>query len=269
MTCDWAAMAKQLRNGDPTLRPRWQERPLFKMGRLSLQLPWMMAVQNNSTAVINNLRRLGARRSEAQEETRRIEERLGALFRERGFNVLVGYEIPAPATEDANAGEIDLICARDGHVFVLELKSTYQRRSVKEAWAHRASTLRKAGLQLSRKVPAVQRALGQDMELMAALGLVNGRTAVTAWIVDTSIEWDHQLFQGFLKVSLEEVLIALRGDRRLLNDPLGLFAGNAVLNQGANQCAEQSKEDTLYPDGFSAGRFVEVIQTATVWAGSL
>ena len=269
MTCDWAAMAKQLRNGDPTLRPRWQERPLFKMGRLSLQLPWMMAVQNNSTAVVNNLRRLGARRSETQEETRRIEERLGALFRERGFNVLVGYEIPAPATEDANAGEIDLICARDGHVFVLELKSTYQRRSVKEAWAHRASTLRKAGLQLSRKVPAVQRALGQDMELMAALGLVNGRTAVTAWIVDTSIEWDHQLFQGFLKVSLEEVLIALRDDRRLLNDPLGLFAGNAVLNQGANQCAEQSKEDTLYPDGFSAGRFVEVIQTATVWAGSL
>lgn len=119
-------MAKQLRNGDPTLRPRWQERPLFKMGRLSLQLPWMMAVQNNSTAVINNLRRLGARRSETQEETRRIEERLGALFRERGFNVLVGYEIPAPAaTEDANAkGNRFNLCARWARVFVLELKST-------------------------------------------------------------------------------------------------------------------------------------------------
>lgn len=100
MTCDWAAMAKQLRDGDATLRPRWQERPLFKMGRLSLQLPWMMAVQNNSAAVINNLRRLGARRNEAKEETRRIEERLGALFRERGFHVFVGYELPALGTED-------------------------------------------------------------------------------------------------------------------------------------------------------------------------
>lgn len=269
MTCDWAVMAKQLRDGDATLRPRWQERPLFKMGRLSLQLPWMMAVQNNSAAVINNLRRLGARRNEAKEETRRIEERLGALFRVRGFHVLVGYEVPALVTEDANAGEIDLICARDGHVLALELKSTYQRRSVKEAWSHRASTLRKAGLQLSRKVPAVQRALVRDMELTAALGLVNSQPAVTAWIVDTSIEWDHQLFRGFLKVSLEEVLIALRDDRGLLNDPHGLFAGHASLEQGANEYAEQGKEGTLYPDGFSAGRFVEVIQTAAVWACSL
>ena len=269
MTCDWAAMAKQMRDGDATLRPRWQERPLFKMGRLSLQLPWMMAVQNNSAAVINNLRRLGARRNEAKEETRQIEERLGALFRERGFHVVVGYEIPALGTEDANAGEIHLICALDGHVFVLELKSTYQRRSVKEAWAHRTSTLRKAGLQLSRKAPAVQRALGRDLELTAALGLVNSQPAVTAWIVDTSIEWDHQLFRGFLKISLEEVLIALRDDRRLLNDPHGLFAGGAALDRRAGEYAEPSKEDTLYPDGFSARRFVQVIETAAVWAGSL
>ncbi|EER61929.1 hypothetical protein AcdelDRAFT_0454 [Acidovorax delafieldii 2AN] len=31
---------------------------------------------------------------------------------------------------------------------------------------------------------------------------MNGRTAVTAWIVDTSIEWDHQLFRGFLRISV-------------------------------------------------------------------
>lgn len=269
MTCDWAAMAKQLHTGNTALRPRWQERPLFKMGRLSLQLPWMMAVQNNSAAVINNLRRLGARRNETKEETRRIEERLGALFRERGFLVLVGYEIPPLVAEDANAGEIDLICARDGHVLILELKSTYQRRSVKEAWAHRTSTLRKAGLQLSKKVPAVQRALGRDMELMTSLGLVNSQPTVTAWIVDTSIEWDHQLCQGFLKISLEEILIALRDDRRLLNDPHGLFAGHADRTRRPEEYAEPVKNDTLYPDGFFAGRFVEVIETASVWASLL
>ncbi|MEJ5127591.1 hypothetical protein WH367_16225 [Comamonas sp. MYb21] len=265
MTCDWAAMAKQLRAGEVALRPRWQERPFFKMGRLSLQLPWMMAVQNNSAAVINNLRRLGARRNETKEETRRIEERLGALFRKRGFQVLIGYQV----AEDANAGEIDLICARDGHVLILELKSTYQRRSVKEAWAHRTSTLRKAGLQLSRKVPVVQRALGRDMELMNALGLKNGQPTVTAWIVDTSIEWDHQLFRGFLKISLEEVLIALRDDRMLLNHPHGLFAGHADRAHPPDDYAKPYKDDTLYPDGFSAARLVEVIKTAAVWEGSL
>jgi len=265
MTCDWAAMAKQLRAGEVALRPRWQERSLFKMGRLSLQLPWMMAVQNNSTAVINNLRRLGARRNETKEETRRIEERLGALFRKRGFQVLVGYEV----AEDANAGEIDLICARDGHVFILELKSTYQRRSIKEAWAHRTSTLRKAGLQLSRKVPVVQRALGQDMELMNALGLKNGQPTVIAWIVDTSIEWDHQPFRGFLKISLEELLIALRDERMLLNQPHGLFAGHADRAHPPDDYEKPYKDDTLYPDGFSAARLVEVIETAAVWEGSL
>lgn len=269
MTCDWAALAKQLRSGDSALRPRWQERPFFKMGRLSLQLPWMMAVQNNSAAVINNLRRLGARRDETKEETLRIEERLGALFRECGFQVLVGYEVSPPVAEDANAGEVDVVCARDGHVLILEIKSTYQRRSVKEAWAHRTSTLRKAGLQLSRKVPAVQQALERDMELMTALGLVNSQPTFTAWIVDTSIEWDHQLFRGFLKVSLEEVLIALRDDRQLLNDPQGLLAGRADHAHRLEEYAEPIKNGTLYPDGFSAGRFVEVIETASVWEGLL
>ena len=80
---------------------------------------------------------------------------------------------------------------------------------------------------------------------------------------------DHQLFRGFLKVSLEEVLIALRDDRRLLNDPHRLFAGNAALDQGAEEYAESGKDDTLYPDGFSARRLVEVIETAAVWAGRL
>ena len=98
---------------------------------------------------------------------------------------------------------------------------------------------------------------------------MNSQPAVTAWIVDTSIEWDHQLFRGFLKISLEEVLIALRDDRRLLNDPHGLFAGGAALDRRAGEYAEPSKEDTLYPDGFSARRFVQVIETAAVWAGSL
>ena len=265
MTCDWAAMAKQLRAGEVALRPRWQERPFFKMGRLSLQLPWMMAVQNNSAAVINNLRRLGARRNETKEETRRIEERLGALFRKRGFQVLVGYEV----AEDANAGEIDLICAQDGHVLILELKSTYQRRSVKEAWAHRTSTLRRAGLQLSRKVPVVQRALGRDMELMNALGLKNGQPTVTAWIVDTSIEWDHQICRGCLKISLEDLLVALRDDRMLLNHPHGLFSGHADSAHPPDDYAKPYKNYTLYPDGFSAARLVEVIETAAVWEGSL
>ncbi|MDM0025763.1 hypothetical protein [Variovorax saccharolyticus] len=265
-TSDWNALAERLREGDVAPRPRWQERPVLKMGRHLFQLPWMMAVQNNATAAVNNLRRLGAARGEARDETRRIETQLGALFEQRGFRVLVGHELPAAVCDDANAGEIDLLCALEGHLLILELKSTYQRRSVKDAWMHRTSTLRKAGWQLHRKVPAVRQALRHDAALRQALALPpEAAPEITAWIVDTSIEWDHQSFRGFLKVSLEEVQIALRDDRRWLNDPEGLFRATSVRDTAARPDTGSEPTDTLYPDGFSARQFVAIVESAEIW----
>lgn len=265
-TGDWCALAARLRQGDATLRPRWQERPVLKMGRYLFQLPWMMSIQDNATAMVNNLRRLGARREEAQAETRRIEARLGALFEQRGFKVLVGHRLPVADQDGDDAGEIDLLCARDGCLFVLELKSTYVRRSMKEAWAHRSATLRKAGWQLHRKVPAVQRALLGDENLRQALALRGGvEPEVSAWIIDTSMEWDHHTFRGFLKVSMEEIQIALRDDRRWLNDPEGLFSMSRS-DRVARGLARPGEPDTLYPEGFSAQRFVEVIESSGVWS---
>lgn len=265
-TSDWGALAEHLRDGDAALRPRWQERPVLKMGRHLFQLPWMMAVQNNATAAVNNLRRLGARRNEAREETRRIEARLGTLFEQRGFRVLVGHEFPADVGDEKDAGEIDLLCALEGHLLVLELKSTYQRRSMKDAWMHRTSTLRKAGWQLHRKVPAVRHALQHDALLREALALPPGaEPEITAWIVDTSIEWDHQAFRGFLKISLEEIQIALRDDRCWLNDPEGLFRATGVDDATTRTDTGAGPIDTLYPDGFSARRFIEVVESAAVW----
>jgi hypothetical protein len=84
------------------------------------------------------------------------------------------------------------------------------------------------------------------------------------WIADTSIECDHQRFEGFLKVSVEELLIALRDDRHLLNDPEGLLAGN--YREDRSRGADTSRTAwSLYPDGFSAERFIEVIKTEAVW----
>src|SRR6218665_3094979 len=265
-TSDWSVLAKRLREGDATLRPRWQERPVLKIGRHLFQLPWMMAVQNNATAAVNNLRRLGARRNEARDETRRIEARLGTLFEQRGFRVLVGHEFPAGMGDEAEAGEIDLLCGLEGDLLVVQLISTYQRRFMKDAWMHRTSTLRKAGWQLHRKVPAVRHALLHDASLRQALALPpEAEPAITAWIVDTSIEWDHQVFRGFLKISLEEIQIALRGDRRWLNDPKGSFRGTGVGDATTRPDTGAEPVDTLYPDGFSARKFIEVVESAAVW----
>lgn len=258
-TSDWSKLATQLRDGAAGLKPDLFERPILKVGQTLVQLPWVVGLQNNSTAAINNLRRLGTRRNEARAETQRIETQLGAMLEKRGFKVVLNWN--PPLGPDGNAGEVDVICARDGTVLVLEVKSTYLRRSQQDAWQHETTTLRKAGQQLQRKVAAVQLALATDPELARQLGLETGEpvTQMCGWIVDTSIECDHQWFGGFLKISLEELMIALRDDRHLLHDPSGMFAPTAP--------AVHAEPQSLYPQGFSAGRLIEVVETEAVWEG--
>lgn len=257
-TSDWSKLATQLRDGAAGLKPNLFERPILKMGQTLVQLPWVVGLQNNSTAAINNLRRLGARRNEARAETQRIETQLGAMLESRGFKVVLNWN--PPVGSDDNAGEVDVICARDGTVLVLEVKSSYLRRSQQEAWQHETTTLRQAGYQLHRKVAAVQNALANQPEFVQILGLENcAINCLCGWIVDTSIECDHQRFSGFLKLSVEELLIALRDDRNLLHDPGGIFTP-AVSSPRPDQ-------KSLYPDGFSASRLLEVIETEEVWRG--
>ena len=77
--------------------------------------------------------------------------------------------------------------------------------------------------------------------------------------MDTCIECDHQRFGGFLKVPLEELLIALNDDRHLLHDPDGLFAQRAP--------AASAEPQSLYPQGFSAQRFIKVVEAQAVCDG--
>jgi len=228
-----------------------------------VQLPWVVAMQNDSSAAINNLRRLGARRGRARDEARRIEANLAQLFETRGFKTLLNWKHPQDVD---NPGEVDLIAALDEHLFVLEVKSTYLRRSQRDAWLHATSTLRAAGQQLRRNIEVVSLAITSDSELRELLGLTTDHvsTHCSGWIADTSIECDHQKFSGFLKVSVEELLIALRDDRHLLNDPESLLAGSDEVNRSDEADASRSAW-TLYPDGFSAKRLIEVIETEAIW----
>ena len=106
-TSDWASLAVRLHKQEAGLNPELFERPVLKMGRYLFQLPWLVAMQNNASAAINNLRRIGSRRVEARDETRRIEEQLGNLFEEKGFRVQLNFE--PERIGDNNPGEVDLI----------------------------------------------------------------------------------------------------------------------------------------------------------------
>lgn len=262
-TNDLKDLSRQLRSAERGIVPNLYERPILKMGRYLFQLPWMVAYQNNSSAAVNNLRRIGSKRKETGEETRRIEKRLAHSFEARGFRVVLNYQPPRVPRDDP--GEIDLVCLLDGQLLVIEVKSTFIRRTAKDAWLYKTVTLRKAGLQIRRKLEAVKVAIESKSELFDALGLeaANELPVMRGWIVDTSIEHDHERFSGFLKVSLEEVMIALRDDAHLLSDPVDDFA---TKNVGELSQSEIQQLATLYPDGFSADDFIEVIEQERVWA---
>ncbi len=264
-TYDMAVMATRLQQREPGLQPHLFERPVLKFGATLVQLPWIVGMQNNSTAAINNLRRLGSRRGNVQKETQRIEASLARVLESHGFRVQLNWQPPREEALD-DPGEVDVIAARDGHLFVLEVKSTFIRRSQREAWVHATTTLRKAGLQLQRKMAAVLRAVESSAEFRMAIGLNDGQSITHhhGWIVDTSIESDHQRFSGFLKISVEEMLIALRDDRHQLKDLSEFRTASPELTESLDQDQSYSRT-TMYPDGFSAERFVKAIEAGVVW----
>jgi hypothetical protein len=232
--------------------PEFNEKPIIKLGIYGFQLPWLMASQNNSTAAVNNLRRIGSRRKDRKDETYRIESRLGDLFRSRGFAVIHAYR---PELMDGyDPGEVDLICYQDGHLLILEVKSTYLRKTKQDAWIRRTTTLRKAAQQLQRKQIAIKHAIEHDENLQSQLQLPveKGNVQTHLWIVDTSIEYDQEVIDDFLKISLEGLIVILRNERHLLN-------GNRLLEG-------KVVEDDLFPDGFSVQRFVEIVEKGEVWS---
>jgi hypothetical protein len=263
-TFDMTSLAERLQRGTPGLKPRLVERPVLKFGPILVQLPWVAGLQNNSTAAINNLRRLSTWRGETRDETQRIEAGVSQALADRGCKVVLNW---VPPDEFREVGEVDVMATLGGRLFVFEVKSTFVRNSLRDAWLHSTTTLRKAGLQLQRKLPAVLAALDANPALQASLELTSAPSPerVHAWIVDTSIECDHERFSGFLKISLEELLLALRDDCHLLDDPEGLVEGPTLGNDALPR-SSKAMRGTLYPDGFQAERFVDVIQSEAVWA---
>ena len=112
----------------------------------------------------------------------------------------------------------------------------------------------------------MSQAIGSDLAFRTSLGLTEPPPPHQqhGWIVDTCIECDHQHFSGFLKVSIEEVLIALRDDRHLLNDPEASPSGTDDPDRGTED-EERHSSWTLYPEGFRVERFIDVIETEAVW----
>lgn len=77
---------------------------------------------------------------------------MAQLLETRGFKTLLNWKSPRDVDDP---GEVDLIATLGQHLFVIEVKSTFLRRSQREAWLYATSSLRKVGHRLRRKVEAV------------------------------------------------------------------------------------------------------------------
>lgn len=156
------------------------------------------------------------------------------------------------------AGEIDLVCGLDNTVFVIEVKSTFYRSSRKEIISYLDQTLMKAGIQTRRKTEIIEREIRENPGFLSTLNLNSPKPNIVGLIVDTSLEFDHEYFAGFLKVSVEEILIALADNADILCDMESLD------NIGGETDTVDDKT-TLYPEGFTAKSFLNVIQESLVW----
>lgn len=145
---------------------------------------------------------------------------------------------------------------------LLEVKSGFIRSTPHEVWLHRTNTLRKAARQLERKQPAVIKALQADSDLRARLGLSEHEliSALHAWVVDTSIELDGEVIDGFRVVSREVIEVALRDEPHYLK---------AFDQEDEEEDEEEDEPASLYKDGFSARAFVQIIEHNEIWRGLL
>ncbi|ELM3723713.1 hypothetical protein RYR28_002508 [Edwardsiella piscicida] len=119
------------------------------------------------------------------------------------------------------------------------------------------NTLHKAARQLKRKQPVVLQALLNDQTLRSALLLsdLSPPLALHAWVVDTSIEFDGEVVDGFYVVSREVMEIALRDEQHYLRE-FGQI----------DEAKVGSAVETLYADGFSAQAFAQLIESNEIWS---
>ena len=201
----------------------YMQKPFYRIDDFIFQFPWLTAFQNLNTAMINYVRKLHKNRLELKSETDQIELNLAEKLDKIGFQVFCQY-VPS----EGNAGEIDLIAMYENHVIVAEVKSTYIRSSIQEIYEYKNFVLNKASYQLDNKVEYIKRHF-----LSKHFGDIND-VIIHSWIIDTTLEFDHEYFGDHLKVSLDEVIITSNCEsefmQKLVDEQLDIEKGELKID---------------------------------------
>lgn len=219
------------------------EKPFYLLDGRIIQLPHRIGQQNIYGGIINYLRKLHKNRETLKQETDAMEKKLADLFLQKKCQIFCQY-IPI----DNAVGEIDLIVLQDNTILVIELKSTFLKTNLKEVYHYQNFTLKKASYQLDRKLAYVKDNYREFTNKPLA------SIKFYSWIVDTTLEADHQIFNQHLKVSLEEIIICLKNHQNFMS-----FFDNPedFVNSDDNQ------------ESFNLQQFIEKIENNTFWEQNL
>lgn len=231
--------SQNLREGESS---SYGEKSFYKLDGYMFSLPWVTFQKNFNTATINTFRKLYKNRAGLKFETDLMEQNLAGLLAKYKGEVYSQYE-----PSESGVGEIDAIVVTDSKVLVIELKSTYVKSSVKEIYEYRNFVLKKAAYQLSRKSSYVS-----DV-FLPSLGLDSSKFSIHSWIVDTTLEFDHEYINGFLKISFEELVIILKGHKQYFSD---------MLKNNDDKSASSTLEESL-------DAVIETIENNKFWLDNL
>lgn len=235
----------------------YAQKPFYQIDSFVFQLPWLTAFQNLNTSMINYFRKLHKNRLELKSETSNMEKKLAELFQSRGFKAYAQYQ-----PSDTQVGEIDLVAVKDNVVIVIELKSSYLRENKKEIFEYRNFILKKAAYQLKRKEKFIC-----EVFIPENLGKNTESFSIHSWIVDTSLEFDHTIIDGYLKFSIDELIILLNDHESYLDPTMwnqNLDAIMALSNQQKND-SKNISDDLVEID---ASKFVKEIESNYMWSSN-
>lgn len=195
----WVYNLTELRDNKEKV-PNIFEKPLIQIENFVFRMPWILAFSNPMTSFLNNLLRVHHHRDNRQYEVHKSERNLAALFQKNGFIAEADYK-PKPNIE------IDVIAAKDEHLFILELKSTHIRSSLHDVQTHKNRNLYKAKRQLQKSYKVVNGLIKNNDD--AFITKFGKSKYIHTWIVDTTFEFDHEKFDKSLKISMFELIYSL------------------------------------------------------------
>lgn len=185
----------------------YAEKLFYRLGDWIFDLPIAFDSANVYSSIVNYFRRLHKNRSGLRGETDRIEKNLAELFSKHGWKVFSQHK-----PKESTVGEMDLVITDQQTVLLIELKSSFIKTNLKESHQYREGVLKTASVQLDKKLNYIQNNMAEFVSSPSAKGV-----QCHAWIVDTTLEADHELINGYLKVSFEELMILLKGHQDFMN----------------------------------------------------